>query len=229
MALKAKSKILKLIWNETGSQCSWWSTGVIWQNLPWITTSLAAAFWTLWNLSIRPRFFLIYAGELTRVARMQSKAIATCDKRKNDAVSKAEEVKEVRQYLFTRLPMCYPHCFVFSSHKNAFSVCKKLKVHTLLKENPCTKDSTRNRQSFTRSSVFLEMFLRVLRNMRDFLGRKVACWYTALHNFAQVAPIFNETEANCKIAHIRILLVENYDTDMSSNLMDAILNFHTWI
>ena len=42
----------KLIRNETGRQCSWWSTGVIWQNLPCITTSLASAFWTLCNLSI---------------------------------------------------------------------------------------------------------------------------------------------------------------------------------
>ena len=34
----------KLIRNETGRQCSSWSTGVIWQNLPCITTSLASAF-----------------------------------------------------------------------------------------------------------------------------------------------------------------------------------------
>ena len=43
-----------------------------------------------------PRFFLIYAGEFKRFASMPSKAIATCDKRKNDAISKAAEIKEVR-------------------------------------------------------------------------------------------------------------------------------------
>ena len=51
VALKVKSKILKFIRNETGNQCSWRSTGVMWQNLPCISANLAAAFWALCNLS----------------------------------------------------------------------------------------------------------------------------------------------------------------------------------
>ena len=86
--------------------------------------------------------------------------------------------------------MCYQHCFVFSSHKNAFSLCKKLKGLMLFRENSLLQASTRKRQSFTRSPVFLETLLRVLRKMRDFLGRQVAYWYLALHKFAHIEQIF---------------------------------------
>ena len=39
--------------NNAVIQCSWWSTGVIWQNLPRLTTILAATWWRLCNLPSR--------------------------------------------------------------------------------------------------------------------------------------------------------------------------------
>ena len=58
------------------------------------------------------------------------------------------EIKEVREYLFTRLPMCYPHCFVFSSHKNAFSVCKIPTGHMLFRENSLLKGFNSKKTKF---------------------------------------------------------------------------------
>ena len=58
------------------------------------------------------------------------------------------------------------------------------------------------------------MFLRVLRNMRDFLGRKVACWSTAIQKFAPVEPIFNEAETNRPFyrydTHIELIRFKGY-------------------
>ena len=45
----------------------------------------------------------------------------------------------------------------------------------LFRENSLRQALNSKRQSFTRSSVFLETLRRVLRKMRDFLGRQVAC------------------------------------------------------
>ena len=50
--LKVNSNILKWIRYLIGNQCRSHSTGVIWQNLGKPTTSLAAAFYTLWSLAI---------------------------------------------------------------------------------------------------------------------------------------------------------------------------------
>lgn len=143
----------------------------------------------------------LYAREFSVVARCQVKQVLILNacwwlmfhwhalQRRRFVSSRNQRGKRI--FLYSPSYICAIRIVLFLVHTRTLSQYVKYQKDTCFSERThCSKDSTRKRQSFTRSSVFLETLLRVLRKIRDFLGRQVDCWCLALHKFPPIEPIF---------------------------------------